>query len=68
MKGGSSSAGGPVNGPVVVPGNHAGSYLWNAVEGTNLQTGQRMPLGGPYLSPGDIAKIAQWIDSGAKNN
>lgn len=64
MKGGSTSAGGVVNG-VVVKGDHTKSYLWDAVEGVNLQGGQRMPLGGPYLSAGDINTIAQWIDQGA---
>ncbi len=68
MKGGSTAAGGPVNGAVVTPGNHTASYLWDVVEGVNLQGGQRMPLGGPYLSAGDIATIAKWIDAGAKNN
>jgi cytochrome c oxidase subunit 2 len=68
IKGGSTAGGGVVNGAVIVPGNHQGSYLWDAVEGIHLGTGARMPLGGPYLSQSDIDTIAKWIDAGAKNN
>lgn len=32
---------------------------------TGAVCGMRMPLGGPYLLPYEIAGIAQWIDSGA---
>jgi len=68
MKGGNSAAGGPVNGSVVVPANHEMSYLWDVIKGVNLMGGQRMPLGGPYLSENEIAVVAKWIDTGAKNN
>ncbi|GAC1427526.1 MAG: cytochrome c oxidase subunit II [Chloroflexota bacterium] len=67
-QGGSTAAGGPVNGPVLVPNSHAQSYLWDVVAGTDLRGGQKMPLGGPYLSQADVNKIASWIDNGAKNN
>ncbi len=67
MKGGATSSGGVVDGPVVVPGDHTRSYLWTVLEGTNLQGGQRMPLGGPYVSDAEAQTIARWIDQGAKN-
>jgi len=53
---------------VVVPANHEMSYLWDVIKGVNLMGGQRMPLGGPYLSENEIAVVAKWIDTGAKNN
>jgi mono/diheme cytochrome c family protein len=56
-------------GVVVKPGNHAQSILWQITSpGTGQPGGQRMPLGGPYLSDAQISEIAAWIDQGAKNN
>ena len=58
-----------VPGPAVKPGNHASSVLWQIIQpGTGQPGGNRMPLGGPYLSDAQINTIANWIDQGAKNN
>lgn len=60
---------GAATGPVVVSGNHAQSVLWQVVQpGGNWPLGNRMPLGGPYLSDTQVKSIADWIDQGAKNN
>jgi hypothetical protein len=63
MKGG--TGGGPVNGPVIKPGNAAGSYLYQAITGTQ-KVGARMPANGKVLPPTDIKNIYNWIQSGAK--
>jgi hypothetical protein len=63
MKGG--TGGGPVKGPVIKPGDAAGSYLYQAVAGKQ-QIGQRMPLGRAPLPPKDIQTIYNWIQQGAK--
>lgn len=56
-------------GSVIKPGKHAQSYLWQIVQPkAPWPAGARMPLGGPYLAPADIAKIQAWIDQGAKDN
>jgi|GraSoiStandDraft_46_1057282.scaffolds.fasta_scaffold68344_2 hypothetical protein len=65
MKGGSTSANGVVNGPVIKPGNAAGSYLYQAVAGTQT-VGVRMPLGRAPLPQKDIRTIYTWIQQGAK--
>jgi mono/diheme cytochrome c family protein len=65
MKGGSTSAGGVVNGAVIKARNPAGSYLYQAVSGTQ-KVGARMPLGRPALSKTDIQNIYNWIHNGAK--
>lgn len=58
-----------VPGPVFKAGDHANSLLWRMVQpGGNYPGGNRMPLGGPYLSAAQIQAIATWIDQGAKNN
>jgi menaquinol-cytochrome c reductase cytochrome b/c subunit len=50
--------------PVVIPGNHAQSILWQIVHPTGpWPGGQRMPFGGPYLAAQDESTIAAWIDS-----
>lgn len=51
----------------VAPGDPANSYLVRKIEGTNT-TGQRMPLGGPFLDADTIARIKSWIASGAPDN
>ena len=52
-----------VSGPVVIPGDHAKSVLWQIVQpGSGQPGGSRMPLGGPYLADADINTIASWID------
>ena len=65
MKGGSTSAGGVVDGSVIKPGNAAGSYLYQAVAGTQ-KVGARMPANGKVLPTTDIKNIYNWIQNGAK--
>jgi hypothetical protein len=65
MKGGSTAGGGVVNGAVIKPRNAVGSYLYQAVAGTQ-KVGQRMPLGRSALSKTDIQNIYNWIQNGAK--
>jgi len=52
----------------VRPGEPANSYLIHKLEGTFGITGQRMPLGGPFLDQATIDQIRSWIESGAPNN
>jgi mono/diheme cytochrome c family protein len=52
-----------LSGPVIVPGDHAKSIIWQITQPTGpWPAGQRMPAGGPYLSSADEATIASWID------
>jgi hypothetical protein len=53
---------GAQHGPVVDPGNAAGSHLYRHLTGQELP---RMPLGG-QLPDAEIAVIKNWIDSGAE--
>ncbi|MGP8245118.1 MAG: PSD1 and planctomycete cytochrome C domain-containing protein [Bryobacteraceae bacterium] len=53
---------GAQHGPVVIPGNAAGSHLYRHLKGLELP---QMPLGG-RLSDSEIAVIKNWIDSGAE--
>lgn len=53
---------------VVQEGDANGSPLVDKIESSNPQFGDRMPLGGPYLSSDDINLIKDWIDEGAENN
>lgn len=48
----------------VEPGNPDDSYIIHKLEGTQA-VGDRMPLGGPYLSTAQIGVIRQWITDGA---
>jgi cytochrome c oxidase subunit 2 len=58
-----------VPGSVVTPGNHANSTLYKITSPSGpWPGGNRMPLGGPYLQPSEINRIAAWIDQGAKDN
>jgi mono/diheme cytochrome c family protein len=52
----------------VSPGNPDASYIIQKLRGDPNITGERMPLGGPYLSADQIAGIAAWIRAGAPNN
>lgn len=61
----------------VNPGNsdpcEDGSYLVEKISGCLLgsgmpRVGERMPLGGPFLSEDEIILIMEWIDSGAPDN
>lgn len=55
-------------GKLVVQANDAdGSPLVDKIEPSPEQ-GQRMPVGGPYLSDEEISLIRDWIDEGAQNN
>ena len=48
---------------LIVPGHAAESGIIAYLKGTRQP---RMPYGKPALSPGEIARIAAWIDQGAK--
>ena len=52
---------------LVAPGDLAGSYLIDKLEGT-ATVGVQMPATGQPLSAGDITTIKNWILKGAKNN
>ena len=54
------------NGPVVTPGDGAGSYIIQKLEGT--APGLQMPAYADPLSSDLINLISQWIDEGAMNN
>jgi len=58
-----------IPGSIIKPSNHKGSVLWQITGATGpYPGGNRMPLGGPYLSTTELSKITAWIDQGAKNN
>jgi hypothetical protein len=58
-----------VPGPVFKAGDHTHSLLWKMIRPTGpWPGGNRMPLGGPYLSAAQIHAIAAWIDQGARDN
>jgi ubiquinol-cytochrome c reductase cytochrome b subunit len=66
---GLEKGGSVVPGPVFKPGNHKASVIWQITQpNAPWPGGNRMPLGGPYLTPAEEATIANWIDQGAKNN
>jgi hypothetical protein len=52
----------------VIPNDPESSYLLHKLEGVATITGVRMPLGGPYLTSGQILVIQRWIEIGAPNN
>jgi hypothetical protein len=52
----------------VVPADPDASYVIHKLEGRSTIAGQRMPLGGPYLTEGQIAVIRRWIELGARND
>ena len=52
----------------VVPGDPESSYLIHKLEGRSGIIGARMPLNGPYLTPGQIDVIRRWIELGAAND
>jgi hypothetical protein len=53
---------------LVVPGDPDASYLVHKLEGAAGIVGVRMPLGGPYLTDGQISIIRRWIARGAPND
>jgi hypothetical protein len=65
LKGGSTSAGGVVNGAVIKPGDAAASYLYQAISGKQT-VGARMPLSRAPLAQKDIGTVYNWIQQGAK--
>ncbi|MDA0379135.1 MAG: hypothetical protein O3C45_07600 [Bacteroidetes bacterium] len=62
-----SSVGQRYGGPIVLPGNAAGSPLIDKL-GSTPRFGVRMPDGGGALSSAQIQTIATWINEGALNN
>lgn len=52
----------------VTPGNPDASYLIRKLQGGPDIGGVRMPIGGPYLSDGQIRVIRRWIELGANND
>jgi uncharacterized protein (TIGR03118 family) len=52
----------------VKPGDAAVSYLIHKLEGNAGISGQRMPLGGPFLDAATIDQVKSWIASGAPSN
>lgn len=49
----------------VIPGDPDNSYLIQKLEGDPRIVGQRMPIGGRYLTDGQILIIRRWIANGA---
>lgn len=62
-----SSVGQRYGGPIVLPGNAAGSPLVDKL-GSSPRFGVRMPDGGGALSSTQVQTIATWINEGALNN
>ncbi|MEW5977357.1 MAG: PSD1 and planctomycete cytochrome C domain-containing protein [Acidobacteriota bacterium] len=54
---------GGYSGPIIIPGNSAGSKLIERV--ASSKDGFRMPPAGPSLSPQEIGVLRAWIDQGA---
>jgi hypothetical protein len=55
----------------VLPGRPSQSYLWHKMSGTQADvggSGDRMPQGGPFLSPDEMDAIRAWILEGARDN
>ncbi|HEX5042127.1 MAG TPA: hypothetical protein VFV75_04425 [Candidatus Polarisedimenticolaceae bacterium] len=52
----------------VLPGRPDSSYLVLKLEGDSRIVAERMPYGGPYLSPAEIQRVRDWIAAGAKND
>lgn len=51
----------------VKPDDPDNSYLYRKITGVGI-TGERMPLGGPYLSDAQITLVRDWIRRGAPND
>ncbi len=52
----------------VLPGEPNNSYLVHKLEGTDIGSTARMPLGGPFLDQATIDQVRTWIAEGAQNN
>jgi hypothetical protein len=48
--------------------NAQDSYLYIKLVSSNPPYGDRMPVGGPYLSSEFTAKVLRWIEQGAPDN
>lgn len=53
---------------LVIPGDPDGSYILHKLEGASDIAGVRMPLGGPYLTDGQVSILRRWIALGAPND
>ncbi len=51
----------------IAPNDFANSYLYRKITGQGI-TGDRMPLGGPYLNDAQIQLVKNWIRRGAPND
>jgi hypothetical protein len=52
----------------VIPGDPENSYIVHKLEGRSTIAGVRMPIGGPYLTAGQMLVIKRWIALGARND
>lgn len=52
----------------VKPNDAVNSYVIHKLEGAAGITGDRMPLGGPFLNQATIDQVKSWINAGAANN
>jgi hypothetical protein len=52
----------------VIPGDPEHSYIIQKIEGRKGIVGDRMPMGGPFLTDGQILVIKRWIELGAPND
>lgn len=52
----------------ILPAAVKESYLFKKITGSAAISGERMPLGGPYLTQAEIDTIQVWIAKGALNN
>jgi hypothetical protein len=52
----------------ILPDNAADSYLYMKLAGDPRIVGERMPFGGPYLSPAELEGVRLWINAGALDN
>ena len=52
----------------VLPGDPTNSYIVHKLEGMDIGSTARMPLGGPFLDQPTIDQVSAWITAGAQNN
>lgn len=52
----------------IVPGEPDNSYLLKKLRGVSGIVGSQMPLTGRRLTENEIARIARWVEDGAKAN
>jgi len=52
----------------VLPDNAADSYLYMKLAGDPRIVFERMPFGGPYLTPAELEGVRLWIEAGALDN